>query len=394
MTVRIEKVVAEGDGLGRLDDGRVVFVEGALPGELVEARIVKQSRDYARATTVEVIEANPQRVEPPCRFVREGCGGCDLQHASVSLQREIKHDIVRESLVRLGRITDPDVRLPDVDVPVEGARTTIRVARASNGHVGFRRRRSHDVVAVDRCVIAHPGLASVFADMGLESAEEAVVRVSDHDGAVVVWAEPAGHSGLDASVVGGSDSTIIELVNDVEFRVSTASFFQSSPRAAAVLVERVTTALGSSASWGSGPLLDAYGGIGLFAATIDVGDREVLVVEANPSACADARHNLRNRRARVVESAVEQWVSEPCGVVVADPARDGLRAAGVAALVATGAPIIVLVSCDPASLGRDARLLEDAGYRLEYSEVLDLFPHTHHVEAVSRFVRDARLDEL
>jgi 23S rRNA (uracil1939-C5)-methyltransferase len=394
VTVRIEKVVAEGDGLGRLDDGRVVFVEGALPGELVEARIVKQSRDYARATTVEVIEANPQRVEPPCRFVREGCGGCDLQHASVSLQREIKHDIVRESLVRLGRITDPDVRLPDVDVPVEGARTTIRVARASNGHVGFRRRRSHDVVAVDRCVIAHPGLASVFADMGLESAEEAVVRVSDHDGAVVVWAEPAGHSGLDASVVGGSDSTIIELVNDVEFRVSTASFFQSSPRAAAVLVERVTTALGSSASWGSGPLLDAYGGIGLFAATIDVGDREVLVVEANPSACADARHNLRNRRARVVESAVEQWVSEPCGVVVADPARDGLRAAGVAALVATGAPIIVLVSCDPASLGRDARLLEDAGYRLEYSEVLDLFPHTHHVEAVSRFVRDARLDEL
>jgi 23S rRNA (uracil1939-C5)-methyltransferase len=394
VTVRIEKVVAEGDGLGRLDDGRVVFVEGALPGELVEARIVKQSRDYARATTVEVIEANPQRVEPPCRFVREGCGGCDLQHASVSLQREIKRDIVRESLVRLGRITDPDVRLPDVDVPVEGARTTIRVARASNGHVGFRRRRSHDVVAVDRCVIAHPGLASVFADMGLESAEEAVVRVSDHDGAVVVWAEPAGHSGLDASVVGGSDSTIIELVNDVEFRVSTASFFQSSPRAAAVLVERVTTALGSSASWGSGPLLDAYGGIGLFAATIDVGDREVLVVEANPSACADARHNLRNRRARVVESAVEQWVSEPCGVVVADPARDGLRAAGVAALVATGAPIIVLVSCDPASLGRDARLLEDAGYRLEYSEVLDLFPHTHHVEAVSRFVRDARLDEL
>jgi len=161
-----------------------------------------------------------------------------------------------------------------------------------------------------------------------------------------------------------------------------------------VLVERVTSALGPSASWGSGPLLDAYGGIGLFAATVDVGDREVLVVESNPSACADARHNLRNRRARVVESAFERWVSEPCGAVVADPARDGLRAAGVTALVATGAPIIVLVSCDPASLGRDARLMTDAGYRLEYSEVLDLFPHTHHVEAVSRFVRDARLDAL
>ena len=391
-TVRIEKVVAEGDGLGRLDDGRVVFVEGALPGELVEARIVKQSRDYARATTTRVIEANERRVEPPCRFVRDGCGGCDLQHASVSLQREIKRDIVRESLVRLGRIDEPDVRLPDLDVPTEGARTTVRVARAADGRVGFRRRRSHDVVPVDRCLIAHPGIQSVLADMRLESAEEAVVRVSDHDGAVVVWAEPAGLSGLGPSVTEGPGASIVETVNDVAFRVSASSFFQSSPRAAEVLVDRVALALGAPASWGSGPLLDAYGGIGLFAASIDAGDREVLVVEANPSACADARHNLRGRRARVVESAMEKWVAEPCGAVVADPARDGLRAAGVTALVATGAPIIVLVSCDPASLGRDARLLVDAGYRLEFCEVLDLFPHTHHVEAVSRFVRHERLD--
>jgi 23S rRNA (uracil1939-C5)-methyltransferase len=396
VTVRVEKVVAEGDGLGRLDDGRVVFVEGALPGELVEARIVKQSRDYARATTTKVIEANPERVDPPCRFVDAGCGGCDLQHASVSLQRAIKRDIVHESLVRLGRIVDPDVRIPDVEVPVEGGRTTIRVARANNGHVGFRRRRSHDVVPVDRCLIAHPGLGSVFADLRLESAEEAVVRVSDHDGAVVVWAEPAGMLGLDSGsvVAQGPKATIVEVVKGVALRVRAASFFQSSPRAAEVLVERVSVALGSVESWGTGPLLDAYGGIGLFAATIDVGDREVVVVEANPSACADARHNLRDRRARVVETAMEQWVPEPCGVVVADPARDGLRAAGVDALVATGASIIVLVSCDPASLGRDARLLMEAGYRFEYCEVLDLFPHTHHVEAVSRFVRDGILDTL
>lgn len=390
-TVRIEKVVAEGDGLGRLDDGRVVFVEGALPGELVEVHIVKQSRDYARATTTKVIEVHPQRVEPPCRFVRAGCGGCDLQHAAVSLQREIKRDIVHESLVRLGRISNPDVRLPDVDVPVEGGRTTIRVARTNEGRIGFRRRRSHDVVAVDRCLIAHPALAPVFANLRLDSAEEAVVRVSDHVGAVVVWAEPAGDFGLDASAGRGPGSTILELVNGVEFRVSTASFFQSSPRAAEVLVDRVTSALGPSASWGPGPLLDAYGGVGLFAATIAVGDRQVLLVEANPSACADARYNLRHRRARVVECAVEEWSSEPCGAVIADPARDGLRSAAVSTLVATGAPIIVLVSCDPASLGRDARLLTDAGYRLEYCEVLDLFPHTHHVEAVSRFVRDARM---
>ena len=394
VTVRVEKVVAEGDGLGRLDDGRVVFVEGALPGELVQARIVKQSRDYARATTTKVLESNPQRVDPPCRFVHEGCGGCDLQHASVSLQREIKRDIVRESLVRLGRIADPDVRLPDVFIASHGVRTTVRVARTSNGRIGFRRRRSHEVVPVDRCLVAHPGLASAFSDMRLRSAEEAVVRVSEHDGSLVVWVEPPEDPGLVAAVVGGPDSTIVETVNGVEFRVSAASFFQSSPAAAAALVGRVSLALGPNSAWGDGPFLDAYGGIGLFAATIDVGDREVVVVEANPYACADARHNLLGRRARVVESAVERWGAEPCGAIVADPARDGLRAAGVATLVATGAPVIVLVSCDPASLGRDARSLVEAGYRLEYSEVLDLFPHTHHVEAVTRFVRDERLENV
>ena len=127
----------------------------------------------------------------------------------------------------------------------------------------------------------------------------------------------------------------------------------------------------------------------LFAATID--GREVVVVEANPAACADARHNLRDRVARVVESTVENWVPEPAGAVIADPSRDGLRAAGVEVLVATNAPVIVLVSCDPASLGRDARLLVEAGYDLEWCDVVDAFPHTHHVEAVSRFVRRERL---
>lgn len=391
--VRVEKVVAEGDGLGRLDDGRVVFVEGALPGELVRARVVKQSRDYARATTVEVVEPNPERVDPPCLFVRSGCGGCDLQHASTRLQRSIKRDIVRESLVRLGRIDDPEVRLVDLELPSVGARTTMRVARTASGAVGFRRRRSHDVVRVDQCLVAHPGLAPVFADLRLDEAEEAVVRVSTLDGDVVLWAEPAGHRGLVATAFGPAAVTR-ESVEGTVLRVSAASFFQSSPRAAEVLVSTVSEALGSRDAWGSGPLLDAYGGIGLFAATVDAGGREVVVVEANPSACADARHNLRDRRARVIESTMESWTPEPCGAVIADPSRDGLRAAGVEALVATRAPIIVLVSCDPASLGRDARLLVESGYRFERSDVLDLFPHTHHVEAVSRFVRDARLDHV
>lgn len=385
--VRVEKVVAEGDGLGRMPDGRVVFVEGALPGEVVSVEIVKQSRDYARGRVVRILEAHPQRVEPPCPNVARGCGGCDLQHAAPDLQREIKVGIVRESLERLGRIVDPDVRLVAVDLPSERARTTLRVAAGRTGGVGFRRRRSHDVVEIEKCLVAHPAIENVLGALRVD--DEVMIRVSASTGEMVAWSEPDRMTGLSDAVGRGPLATIEESVAGRSLRVSAASFFQSSPAVASALVERVTIALGDPAQWGSGPLIDAYGGIGLFAATI-VG-REVVVVEANPAACADARHNLRDRVARVVESTVENWVPEPAGAVIADPSRDGLRASGVEVLVATNAPVIVLVSCDPASLGRDARLLVEAGYDLEWCDVVDAFPHTHHVEAVSRFVRRERL---
>jgi 23S rRNA (uracil1939-C5)-methyltransferase len=152
--------------------------------------------------------------------------------------------------------------------------------------------------------------------------------------------------------------------------------------------------MGESSTWGDGAVVDAYCGVGLFAATVFPPDRHVIAIEANPSACADARINLTERDVEVVQSPVEEWSPQPAAVVVADPARDGLRAGGVDVLTATNAQVIVLISCDPASLGRDARLLIAKGYRLEYSEVLDLFPHTHHVEVVSRFVRDESMELL
>jgi 23S rRNA (uracil1939-C5)-methyltransferase len=120
----------------------------------------------------------------------------------------------------------------------------------------------------------------------------------------------------------------------------------------------------------------------------------VIAIESNPSACADARVNVAGRDIEIVQVPVEEWQSVEAAVVVADPARDGLRAGGVQVLTATKASVIVLISCDPASLGRDARLLNEKNYRLEYSEVLDLFPHTHHVEVVSRFVRDESMELL
>ncbi len=393
--VRIEKVVAEGDGFGRLQDGRVIFVEGGLPGELVLAKVLKQSKDYARGVVTEVLEASEQRVQPPCEYVAQGCGGCDLQHASVALQRQIKFDIVRESLIRLGKIVDPDVRLYESgELPVVAARTTLRVASASQ-RVGFRQRRSHDVVPIERCLVAHPSLNELLPKMRLDGAEECVVRVGVASGERMAWAEPADSvSGLPVDVGLNSDAVVHESISGQTFQISASSFFQSSPQAASALVEATRRALGDVDSWGEGPVVDAYCGVGLFATTVFPADRHVIAIESNPSACADARVNVAGRDIEIVQAPVEEWSPVEAAVVVADPARDGLRAGGVQVLTATKASVIVLISCDPASLGRDARLLNEQHYRLEYSEFLDLFPHTHHVEVVSRFVRDESMELL
>ena len=396
ITVRIDKVVAEGDGLGRLPDGRVVFVERALPGELVAIRIVKQSKDYARAEIVGILEANDRRVEPSCPYVAAGCGGCNLQHAAVDLQRKIKHDIVLESLVRLGKLIDPRVfDCPD-DLPIDSCRTTMRWAIDDDGALGFRAHRSHHVVPVDDCLVADPALRALrhsLAPVAHSGVEEINLRVAEATGEKSAWWEPNDVPLCDvpAPTQVGPQGVVHEEIDGQRLRVSAASFFQASPAGAAALVRAVRRAAGDPATWTSDPVIDLYGGVGLFAATVVPPDHPVIVVESNESAVADAKVNLRDRPARIIRSEVARWRAVPASVVIADPSRTGLGAAAVSAVAATRAPVVVLVSCDPASLGRDVGLLARAGYRFEYTEVLDLFPHTHHVEAVSRFVRDDRL---
>ena len=194
-------------------------------------------------------------------------------------------------------------------------------------------------------------------------------------------------SGLPPTFSSGPDAFLEEAVCGKPLRVSAGSFFQSSPHSAEALVRAVVSALGDTTDvsrWA-----DLYCGVGLFAATV-LRDREVIAVERSGSSTADARINLADRAGEVVESDVESWAPVNCDAVVADPARSGLGRRGVEVVTATDAPVLVLVSCDAASLGRDTQLLGAAGYRHAGSVVLDLFPQTPHVEVVTRFERDAR----
>ena len=416
LTVRAERMVAGGDAMARLEDGRVAFVTGALPGEEVELELRNDRKDFVKATATEILEPSPDRVVPSCGYRRAGCGGCGWMHYDTDAQIAAKVEIVAESLRRIGRFDADDVeqRVQVGDsVSPYGYRTTIRLVGMTGGGVGFREERSDEVVAIDHCQVAHDNLSAVLRSISVAPGVELTLRTSvATDGVTARWTRPedrkrrnekrrsnapAGESvsGLPSDVHIGDRAFLVEQIDGVNLQVSAPSFFQSGPAAAELLVEAVRRAGPELAT--ADHAVDAYGGVGLFAATVMRDARRVTLIESARSSCFDARENLKhrsgqgNKSVEIVRSDVGDWKPEddhdPIDVVVADPARSGLAKPGVAAVARMNAPVVVLVSCDPVSLARDARLLAGVGYNMESVEVLDLFPQTPHVECVTRFTR-------
>ena len=393
--VTIERLVAGGDALAHMDDGRVVFVAGALPDEVVDVEITTNKKDFARATLVNVATPSPYRVEPPCPNVARGCGGCSWQHLDHDRHARTKIDLVTEALRRTAHLEGIEVAFGG-SLPPTASRTTLRMAVDDHGRLGFRRAHSHDVVAVEDCLVAHPLLVDMLTDARVEGASEVTMRCGVASGERGVWlhddkgrdAKGATISGLDRDVKIGRRAVVHETVHGVNLQVSMPAFFQTSAIAAELLVNAVNAAAGDDALSGEfGPIVDAYGGGGLFTATLVDTDVEVVLVESNKSAVNDAHVNLADHDVVIEQVAVEQWRPIEAGLVIADPARNGLGKVGAEAIVATEATRIVLVSCDAVAGARDLRLLIDAGYRLETVSVLDLFPHTPHVEMVSALSR-------
>jgi 23S rRNA (uracil1939-C5)-methyltransferase len=392
LELEVTRVVAGGDGMARDPDGRVVFVRGALPGERVRAQVTSQRKDFARADALDVLEASTDRMAPPCPHVADGCGGCDWQHVAPERQRHLKAAIVADALRRQAHL--------DLEVdpgPVLGAtrhRSTLRGV-AEGARFGLRARASHDVVPIDACLVAHPTLDDLIEHPWPDG--EVVLRAGTRTGerlAVVAGApddEVTGPGGTrvvtDGALAAGRRAWFHEVLGGHRFRVSARSFLQARPDGADALVDLVRAAAGPAAAPG-GRMVDLYGGIGLFAATVGR-EMRTTVVESSASAVADARINLADLDARVVKVDAARWRPTHTDLVVADPPRAGLGKDSVGVVGATGAARLVLVSCDPAALGRDARLLAAAGWRLAGVTAVDLFPHTSHVEAVSTFEREA-----
>lgn len=373
----VTSIAAGGDAVARADDGKVTFVTGALPGERVLADVTETRTDFDRAIAVEILDAVPARVTPACPHVPRGCGGCPWAHVDLAAQRALKLDIVTDAIRRIGKVGDPHVA-PGPHLPATGFRTTIRLAAAAAG-LGFRHARSHDIVDVDSCLVAHPLLQDLIGRIGLHGATEVTLRCGARTGDRLAVGD--GPITAPEGVRIGPKAWFTEEVAGRRFRFSARSFAQARPDGADALV-RLVRDLTKDAD--PGRMIDAYGGVGLFAATVGTG-RDTTIVETSRSSVHDAVINVPD--AIVVRADVARWRPARAALVVADPPRTGLGKHAVRTLAATEATQLVLVSCDPAALGRDTRLLHDAGYDHDGTTLVDLFPQTPHIEAVTRFVR-------
>ena len=385
--LRVTATARDGAGIARADDGRVVFVEGALPGEVVSVDIVQTDRRWSRAQTVQVLTASADRVPVTCAHRLDGCGGCDLLHVGRSGQQQMKMAMALEQLTRLGIEPPAPSFRPLVD---DAGRTSAR-AGVTGGRAGFRQRASHSVVAIDSCGALDPLLEELLVDGRFPESGTVWGRVGNRTGERLVVVDRGADEVQvpdDVQVVSEGDLSagkrvwIHEEVAGFRFRISANAFFQNRPAGADALVAEVAGMLDGAAP---GPLIDAYSGVGLFSATVANG-RPVVAIERNADSIADARINLRGVAGKVVRSDVARWRPSAAAAIVADPAREGLGERATHTLLRAEPEVLVLVSCDLSAFARDAQRLQSLGMALEGWTVIDLFPDSSHVEVVAKFV--------
>ncbi|HEX3707462.1 MAG TPA: TRAM domain-containing protein [Mycobacteriales bacterium] len=341
-------------------DGRAVLVRHALPGERVRVVITERKPSFLRADAVEVLEASPHRVAPPCAFAGPGrCGGCDWQHVALDEQRRLKAEVIAAALQRIARIEREVVVEPvPGDTDGLGWRTRMRLAVGPDGIAGLHRHRSSEIEHITDCLIAHESLpvASVVAEK---------------------WPDV---EGVDLQ------SSNEEVAAGRTFRVPEGGFWQVHPGAPDALVD---AARGFLTLRPADIVLDLYAGVGLFAGAFaaQVPDGEVIAVESSPAAARAAVANLADLpNVRVVNDLVARWLAryhDGADAVVLDPPRKGAGPDVVQRIVAARPRQVAYVACEPAALARDIAAFAMGGWQLAELRAFDLFPMTAHVECVA-----------
>lgn len=394
-----------GSAIGR-HDGRAIFVPYAIPGERITARITQDKGRFAYAQGLSLVEASPSRIGPLCPHFGPGrCGGCHWQHIDYAAQLQFKQDIVRDQMTRIGGFKDVTV-LPTIASPDPWYyRSHVTLHNAEGGRLGFVGTDDQMILPIEECHIIRPELLELFDSLTLEEVanldrvrlqvgsdgDERLIAISTSDDEIpeIELDFPASVSFLsrddEPQTLIGTGCVHYTIKGHV-YRVTAGSFFQVNLKQAETLVNLVLDRLSLA---GHESVLDLYSGVGLFTAFLAERASLVTALESYPTAVADADANLAGvDNVDLIEGTVEDVLAdldETYHAAVFDPPRTGVEPVALDALAAQGPGRIVYVSCDPATLARDAKRLAGKGYQLLDVQPVDMFPQTYHIEAVATF---------
>ncbi|MDM0614818.1 23S rRNA (uracil(1939)-C(5))-methyltransferase RlmD [Clostridium perfringens] len=437
----------EGEGIAKIDNKYPIFIEGALKGEKVKVRIVKVNKNFAYGKLMEVLEASEERVNPPCAIYKR-CGGCKLQHASYKAQLDFKWDRVKDCVSKIGKLDPSIVKYPlGMENPWRYRNKVQLPIGLINGEVkiGFFAPRSHDIIDMESCLIQDE-IGDKVVKLTREWIEKFNIRPYNVDGeydekgivrhimirrgfttnevmvVLVTNGEKLPHKeefvdlmvknipgiksviqninlkktnvilGLESKTLWGED-TISDYIGDFRFNISPLSFFQVNPTQTEVLYGK---ALEYANLTGNEEVFDAYCGTGTITLFLSQRAKKVYGVEIIPQAIDNAWINAKENKVENVEFFVgESEVVIPdlinkgvkADVVVVDPPRKGCDKKLLDAITNIDAKKIVYVSCDPSTLGRDLKVLEDNGYKTLEVQPVDMFPNTSHIETVALICR-------
>lgn len=380
-----------GSAIGR-HEGKAIFVPYAIVGETITARIIEDKGNFARGELIEVLSSSENRVEPPCPHFGT-CGGCHWQHIRYEAQLEFKRQIVSDQLARIGGIKEAVVH-PTIGSPSEWQyRSHVNFHRTRDGELGFVTTDDRTAMSINECHIIRPELVSLFEqfkDKRLNPEQKRLrLQVGSQSTETFAATNIGDETGSDETRTIMGTGKVHYTIKDHTFEVSAGSFFQVNLPQAETLVNLVLERL---ALQGSEHVLDLYSGVGLFSAFLAPEARKVTAIESYPPAVADARINLgKFSNIKIMQGTAEQLLTRflqgHFDAAVIDPPRAGMKPAALDELIKCKPRKVVYVSCDPATLARDAKKLVGAGYRLVDVQPVDMFPQTYHIESVASFTR-------
>jgi 23S rRNA (uracil1939-C5)-methyltransferase len=409
MDVKVDRWAYGGEAMGRLPDGKAVFVPFAVPGETLRVNVVEEKRGYARADLIKVLQPAPSRIQPRCKHFME-CGGCHYQHLSYADQLAAKEEVLKDQLIRIGKFDETE--LATLLKPIISGespwnyRNHVQFHLDADGRLGFQAPRSNRVVPIDECHLPDEAINQIWPRLEVAPIPDLYqvgLRSGDEDELLLVL-ETDSDEGVDieldlpiAAVQVGpesmhllSDQPYFEITADgYTFKVSAGSFFQVNTPVAEKMVAHLLENLPLQPD---SLVMDIYCGVGLFSAFIAPEVGRLIGIEENPIAVEDFAVNLDAfDNVEIYEAPAEDVLPgldmQP-DIIVVDPPRAGLATEVLDAIVEIKPAVLAYISCDPSTLARDAKRLRAAGFTLQQITPFDLFPQTYHIETISFWQAD------